>query len=91
MVLCCERHCGKIFIRGKSVSFGFKPWCLLRSSNGYLHKFIPYDGERVDEDFQVIFRRTCGYRELGNPQNHSVFFDKVFYLLINSISLTKIA
>lgn len=65
--------------------FYFKIWCLC-SSNGYLYKFLPYDGERVDKGFQLPLSEHTIITELlsvvGNAENHRIVFDYVF-LLIN--------
>lgn len=37
------RHSCKMYIKGKPVRFGFKLWCLC-SAEGYLYKFVPYEG-----------------------------------------------
>ena len=41
-------HSCKMFLKGKSVRFGYKVWCLC-SSGGYLYNFDLYSGKLEDK------------------------------------------
>ncbi|KAJ4441033.1 hypothetical protein ANN_10882 [Periplaneta americana] len=50
-------HNCKQFIRGKSIRFGYKIWCL-NTSTGYLIHFYVYQGKKANGN--VEYEENCG-------------------------------
>lgn len=74
------RHSCKMFIKGKSIRFGYKVWCLC-SSEGYLFHCIPYAGASDKYNRNLGLGADVVLRLLNivdNPQYHKVFFDNFF-------------
>ncbi|XP_050316175.1 piggyBac transposable element-derived protein 3-like [Anthonomus grandis grandis] len=74
------RHPCKMFIKGKSVRFGFKLWCLC-SSNGYLFYSLLYAGAQDKKHSELGLDGGVVMSLLSvveKPQNHQIFFDNFF-------------
>lgn len=74
------RHSVKMYIKGKTIRFGFKLWCLC-SSNGYLYKFIPYGEKTSTYENELGLGANVVLELLSVVQQqsvHRVFFDNFF-------------
>ena len=73
-------------VRGKTIRFGYKLWCLC-SSTGYLYSVIPYAGAEEKFDRNLVLGARTIHRfveKIEFPNRHKAFFDIYFisyYLL----------
>ena len=73
------RHSAKMFIRGKSIRFGFKIWCLC-GSDGYPYNIKIYQGKekKLQDQPRVINNMVDAITANSTALLHELYFDNFF-------------
>ena len=86
------RHSAKIFIKGKSIPFGYKIWCLC-GSDGYSYHMQIYQGKQSNVNNQPFGNSVINNMVSINSSNsnvlyHQLYFDNFFssYHLMNELA-----
>ena len=86
------RHSAKMFIKGKSIRFGYKIWCLC-GSDGYSYHMQIYQGKQSNANNQPFGNSVINNMVSINSSNsnvlyHQLYFDNFFssYHLMNELA-----
>jgi len=85
MVKYFGRHSCRQFIRGKTIRFGYKIWCL-NSKDGYLVNFDLYQNIKSNSDYEKLFGKAASpllvlLDEIPDDKrelNYNIYMDNLF-------------